>query len=135
MDEELFGPEFAFDGNSEIESNYFKSEEEAFPWLEIELKNNTVLSHADIFHIMNYNDTMIEVRAGHQQVPPNASGERLEINTLCGAFTAESIDGNEHLVACSETIQAKYITIQLLGVGILQVLELKLNPSMCSFAS
>ena len=43
MDEEMFGPEFAFDGVSEIESNYFKSEEEAFPWLEIELKNNTVL--------------------------------------------------------------------------------------------
>ena len=78
---------------------------------------------------MDYNDTMIEVRLGYEQVPANFSGEQLEINTLCGDFTAEGIDGNEHLIQCSETIQGQYLTIQLLGQGTLKVLELQLNPS------
>ena len=124
-----FGPGFAFDGNRQIDDHYFKSEDEEFPWLEIELKNNSILSHLDVFHVMDYNDTMIEVRLGYEQVPTNFSGEQLEINTLCGDFTAEGIDGNEHLIQCSETIQGQYLTMQLLGQGTLKVLELELNPS------
>ena len=128
-DKEQFGPGFSFDGNHHIDAFYFKSEDEQFPWLEIELKNNSILSHLDVFHVMDYNDTMIEIRLGYEQVPANFSGELLQINSLCGDFAAESIDGNEHLIHCTGTMQGQFLTLQLLGEGTLKVLEIQLNPS------
>ena len=68
------------------------------------MKNNSILSHLDVFHVMDYNETMVEIRLGYEQVPANFSGEILQINSLCGDFAAESIDGNEHLIQCSDDI-------------------------------
>ena len=75
----------------------------------------------------------MEIRAGLDPVPDGVSGKQLDVNIVCANFMGPGESGKEYDIQCLTPILAKYITIQILEKGTLQINEL--NIHLCKYST
>jgi len=135
-----WGPELAINGNiSGNDAGYFHSQLENHPWLEVKFPSPILISSLTIINRQNAcweRLRNLEIRAGMEPVPEGfTASERefhadkhLEVNTRCGYFAGpaqRSVEGP--VITFDQPTLAQYITLQILGEGILQINGLKIN--------
>ena len=117
--------------DDKINGNFFASELEEFPWFQLELpiaKNISGLTLVNREDCCGERLENIEVRAGFDAVTSENKGVPLpEMNKLCGVFDGPGETGGEYKILCANgSIEAKYITIQIMGKQYLQISEIEL---------
>ena len=140
-DLDKWAPKFAIDGKvSECDIFYFHSQLEMHPWLEVKFPSPVLISSVTIFNRKNScwaRLRNVEVRAGMMPVPDgftaydrgNHSNKRIDINSQCGFFAGppKSFICTGHGIKFEKPTLAQYITLQILGEGVLQINGLKIN--------
>ena len=134
------GPHLAIDGRiSDTNKDFFHSDSERFPWLQVKLGKEKTISGVTIVNRKDSNGWRfadIEVRAGMTEVKQLFSGSRIEINPVCGTFEGPGKDGETYTITCKTPIKTKYVTVQIVPnvefpktvpESILQINELTFN--------
>ena len=136
-----WGPNLAINGKiSDSNCFYFHSEYEMNPWLEVKFPSPVLISSVTIINRKNgcwERLVNVEIRSGMAPVPDGFTAQErgtdaakmLEVNSRCGFFAGPP-DGfvkDGHVIFFDRPILAQYITLQLLGTGILQINGLKIN--------
>ena len=136
-----WGPKLAINGEiSNANRFFFHSKNEMNPWLEVKLPSPVLISSVTI---INRKDSCwqrlvnVEIRAGMLPVPDDFTAKergadankKLEVNSKCGFFVGppDGFAKDGHVIFFDRPILAQYITLQILGVGFLQINGLKLN--------
>ena len=117
--------------DDKIDGNFFASELEEFPWFQLELpeaKNISGLTLVNREDCCGERLENIEIRAGFEEVTSENKGIPLsEMNKLCGVFEGPGETGGAYKILCANgSIEAKYITIQIMGKQYLQISEIEL---------
>ena len=94
----------------------FHSAEEPFPWLEIELENERMITGLFILNKYKHGDRLreLEVRVGNSNVPEGQTGTQLTTNTVVGNFAGPGEDGETYEINFSGPVRGKFISLQLL---------------------
>ncbi len=138
-----WGPRFAINGEIADSSMYFfHSESENHPWLEVKLPSPILIVSVTIVNRQNCCRERLrnlEVRAGMEPVPEGFTvydrgedaNKKLEVNNRCGHFAGPAyrfiLEG--HVILFDKPTLAQYITLQILGIGYLQINGIKINGS------
>ena len=95
----------------------FHSNREPFPWLEIELENERMISGLFILNKYRHGDRLkdLEVRVGDSSVPEGQTGTELTTNTVVGNFPGPGEDGETYEIKFSAPVRGKFISLQLLN--------------------
>ena len=135
-----FAPQFA--ANGKISNNdmcFYHSVEEMQPWLEVRLPSPILISSLTIINRQNACwDRLrnLEIRAGMEAVPEGFTAstrgcdgyKKLEVNSPCGYFAGPAQRSAEGpVIMFNQPVLARYITLQILEVGYLQINGLKIN--------
>ena len=86
-----------------------------YPWIEIELMNETLVEH---LKITNRKDccgerlSNIEIRVGNKAMSSRSRRSIVYENELCARYSGPAKDGETVWVSCRRPISGKYITIQ-----------------------
>ena len=135
-----WGAEFAVDGitsSPSSEVGYFRTEEEDYPWFQLELSKEETISNINVSLKFENLISMyaIEIRAGLIPLDPSFSGE-ITKNELCHRLSTQD-NFKKHKIKCSNPILAKFITIQvmnessILGIDEISYSDDTLDTSAC----
>merc|ERR1719312_2314553 len=124
--------DYAIDGKiSHENSKFFHSKFESDPWLELSMPEGYI-SGVEI--VTRYGCCAkrvrdIEVRAGVDRVPNGFKG-RLTINSKVATFVGPA-DANlkTYRINFDRSVRAKYVTLQRIGVGTLEINEVTMIKS------
>ena len=131
-----FGTQKAVDGVvTDYGWDWFSTESnQVNPWIELQLsspKTVTSISFSSRMDCCWEFLRNLEIRAGMEPIGESPAGAPLQINSVCGMFTGPvqaSQRGEDIRVVCSQPIEAKYITLQILGEDdMLTLNEVKIN--------
>ena len=106
--------------DDQINGDFFSSDLEDFPWFQLELpeaKNISSLSLVNREDCCGERLERVEIRAGFDEITAENKGMPLsEFNTLCGVFEGPGETNETYKFICQNgSIEAKYITIQIMG--------------------
>ena len=106
----------------------FITAKEHFPWLEIELEAERLISGIVVVNIMDSGNRLrdLEVRVGDASVPLGYHGAQLTTNEVAGHFVGPGEDGETYLIQFTYPVRGKYISLQLLVEEYLQMEEVYL---------
>ncbi len=120
--------------------NFFHSDLENHPWLEVKLASPVLISSVTIVNRQNGNRQRLrnlEVRAGMEPVPEGFTAhdrglegnKKLEVNSRCGYFAgpADNRSREEHVIMFDKPTLAEYITLQILAKEFLQINGIRIN--------
>ena len=102
---------------------------EPFPWLEIELDTERLISGIVVLNRMDCCGTRLrelEVRVGNNPVPLGYPGEKLKTNVVAGHFAGPGVDGETYPIDFTPSVRGRYISLQLLVEDNLQIEEVYL---------
>jgi len=132
-----YGPLTAIDGK--ISHNnwvFFHSQIESNPWLELSMPDGYISGVEIVTRYGCCADRVrdIEVRAGVDPVPEGFKG-RLTINSKVATFVGPADDNlKTYRINFDRSVRAKYVTLQRIGVGTLEINEvtmIKSHPDEC----
>ena len=94
----------------------FHSDGEPFPWLEIELETERMITGLFILNNYRNGDRLKElvVRVGNAKVPDGQRGTQLTTNDVVGNFAGPGEDGETYMIEFSTPVRGKFISLQLL---------------------
>ena len=120
-------------------TGFFSSEEELFPWLQLKLGREKVVSSVTIVNrIDSLGESLVnlEIRAGYTELRNLSGTERITSNDICGHFVGPGQNGKIYNIDCDVPIPCKYVTFQIVPNGtasnvlkktVLQLNEVQIN--------
>ena len=97
-------------------SGFFSSDAEPYPWLQIKLGRERIVSSLTIVNRIDLFGSRLanlEIRSGYYELKNNSGTERILSNDLCGHFVGPGENGQIYNIKCDAPLPAKYVTIQI----------------------
>ena len=120
-------------------TGFFHSEEELFPWFQLKLGREKVVSSVTIVNrIDSFGARLanLEIRSGYTELRNISGIERITSNEICGHFVGPGQNGQMYTINCDVPIPSKYVTFQIvpnvtssnvLKKTVLQLNEVQIN--------
>ena len=111
--------------STNLHGDLFHSNEEPFPWLEIELEKERWITGLFVVNRYHFAERLkdLEIRVGNEAVPDGHAGQQLTTNVVAGHFTGPGVAGETYEITFGTPVKGKFISLQLLNTGYLQINE------------